>query len=82
MDEKIDISPLFETEKGLSTGHEVIASLLKNVHYKKYVTKRKKLSVQTDILMLEDILVSQQRFANRKSPKKDSQIHQIIIYQM
>ena len=24
VDEKIDISPLFETEKGLSTGHEVI----------------------------------------------------------
>ena len=47
VDEKIDISPLFETEKGLSTGHEVIASLLKNVHYKKYVIKRKKLSVQT-----------------------------------
>ena len=47
MDEKIDISPLFETEKGLSTGHEVISSLLKNVHYKKYVIKRKKLSVQT-----------------------------------
>ena len=47
MDEKIDISPLFETEKGLSTGHEVIASLLKNVHYKKYVIKRKKLSIQT-----------------------------------
>ena len=42
MDEKIDISPLFETEKGLSTGHEVISSLLKNVHYKKYVIKRKK----------------------------------------
>jgi len=47
VDEKIDISPLFETEKGLSTGHEVISSLLKNVHYKKYVIKRKKLSVQT-----------------------------------
>ncbi len=47
VDEKIDISPLFETEKGLSTGHEVISSLLKNVHYKKYVIKRKKLSIQT-----------------------------------
>ncbi|MAZ46520.1 MAG: hypothetical protein CMM98_02960, partial [Rickettsiales bacterium] len=47
VDEKIDISPLFETEKGLSTGHEVISSLLKNSHYKKYVIKRKKLSVQT-----------------------------------
>ena len=44
---KIDISPLFETEKGLSTGHEVISSLLKNIHYKKYVIKRQKLSVQT-----------------------------------
>ena len=47
VDEKIDISPLFETEKGLSTGHEVISSLLKNIHYKKYVIKRQKLSVQT-----------------------------------
>ena len=46
VDEKIDISPLFETEKGLSTGHEVISSL-KNIHYKKYVIKRQKLSVQT-----------------------------------
>ena len=27
---KIDISPLFETEKGLITGHNVIGTLLKN----------------------------------------------------
>ncbi len=29
VDKKIDISPLFETEKGLSSGHEVMNSLLK-----------------------------------------------------
>ena len=28
VDDKIDISPLFETEKGLASGHEVISSLL------------------------------------------------------
>ena len=47
VDKKIDISPLFETEKGLSSGHEVMNSLLKNIHFKKYVITRKKLSIQT-----------------------------------
>ncbi len=44
---KIDISPLFETEKGLITGHNVIGTLLKNNHYREYVKKRKKLTIQT-----------------------------------
>ena len=47
VDDKIDISPLFETEKGLASGHEVISSLLLNKHYKEYILKRKKISVQT-----------------------------------
>ena len=47
VEDKVDISPLFETEKGLSTGHTVISTLLKNNHFKKYVLNRKKLSVQT-----------------------------------
>ena len=47
VDHKIDISPLFETEKGLTSGHEVISSLLKNIHYRKYIFKREKLCVQT-----------------------------------
>ena len=47
VEEKVDISPLFETEKGLSSGHNVISTLLKNHHYRKYVIKRKKLAVQT-----------------------------------
>ena len=47
VEDKVDISPLFETEKGLSNGHNVISTLLKNSHYKKYVMKRNKLAVQT-----------------------------------
>ena len=34
VEDKVDISPLFETEKGLSTGHNVISTLLKNSHLK------------------------------------------------
>ena len=47
VEEKIDISPLFETEKGLITGHTVIGTLLKNDYYREYVQKRKKLTIQT-----------------------------------
>ena len=47
VDEKIDISPLFETEKGISSGHNVIATLLKNNHFRRYLNYRKKLSIQT-----------------------------------
>ena len=32
VEEKIDISPLFETEKGLENGHAIISTLLKNRH--------------------------------------------------
>ena len=47
VEEKIDISPLFETEKGLATGHDLIRTLIKNHNFKKYILKRKKLTVQT-----------------------------------
>ena len=58
VDDKIDISPLFETEKGLASGHEVISSLLLNKHYKEYILRRKKLVCKQAFLMLEDILDS------------------------
>ncbi len=47
VDKKIDISPLFETRKGLEIGHDVVRTLLKNINFKKYVLSRKKLTVQT-----------------------------------
>ena len=47
LENKVDISPLFETERGLKNGHNVISTLLKNDHYKKYIVQRKKLSIQT-----------------------------------
>ena len=47
VEKKIDISPLFETEKGLEIGHDVIRTLLKNSNFKKYILGRKKLTVQT-----------------------------------
>ena len=47
VEEKVDISPLFETEKGLENGHSIISTLLKNKHFRSYVLKRKKITVQT-----------------------------------
>ena len=47
VEKKIDISPLFETERGLEIGHDVIRILLKNSNFKKYILGRKKLTVQT-----------------------------------
>ena len=47
VEDKIDISPLFETERGLTNGHNVISTLLKNTHFRKYLNCRKKLSIQT-----------------------------------
>ena len=55
VEEKVDISPLFETEKGLENGHAIISTLLKNKHYRSYVLKRKKLQFKQDIQMQEDI---------------------------
>ena len=47
VEKQIDISPLFETEKGIEIGHDVIRTLLKNSNFKKYILSRKKLTVQT-----------------------------------
>ena len=47
VESKIDISPLFETEKGIEIGDDVIRTLLKNSNFKKYILARKKLTVQT-----------------------------------
>ena len=45
--DKVDISPLFETEKALKGGSRVIDQLLENPHYRAYVRKRGRISVQT-----------------------------------
>jgi phosphoenolpyruvate carboxylase len=47
LDEKIDISPLFETEKALANGHLVVETLVKNQHYRKYLLNRGKICIQT-----------------------------------
>lgn len=44
--EKVDISPLFETDEALMRGAEVIEELLENPHYFAYVKKRKRLCIQ------------------------------------
>ena len=47
LDKKIDISPLFETEKALANGHLVVETLVKNQHYRKYLLNRGKICIQT-----------------------------------
>ena len=47
IENKIDISPLFETEKALASGHTIIETLIKNNHYKKYILARGKICIQT-----------------------------------
>ncbi|WP_417318763.1 phosphoenolpyruvate carboxylase [Emcibacter sp.] len=46
VDDKVDISPLFETDQALARGAEVIEELLENPHYYAYVKKRGRLCVQ------------------------------------
>lgn len=45
--DRIDISPLFETQRALDVGHRVIEQLLNNRHYREYVLKRGRICVQT-----------------------------------
>ena len=71
VDKNIDISPLFETEKGLSSGHEVMNSLLKNIHFKKYVITRKNLAYKQVFQTPEGIWDNQRSVIYRKSSKKD-----------
>ncbi len=47
VEDRIDISPLFETERALEVGSRVIDTLLENPHYRAYVEKRGRLCVQT-----------------------------------
>ncbi len=47
VDEQVDISPLFETERALANGHLVIETLVKNIHFRKYILKRGKICIQT-----------------------------------
>jgi phosphoenolpyruvate carboxylase len=45
--DKIDISPLFETERALEVGSRVIDQLLENPHFRAYVQARGRLCIQT-----------------------------------
>lgn len=47
VDDRVDISPLFETPNALERGADVIAELLENRHYRAYVRKRGRLAIQT-----------------------------------
>lgn len=47
IDDRLDISPLFETERALELGSRVIDALLDNPHYRAYVEKRGRLCIQT-----------------------------------
>jgi len=45
--DRVDISPLFETEKALEVGSRIIEQLLENPHYRDYVRRRGRLCIQT-----------------------------------
>lgn len=47
IDDRLDISPLFETPHALEHGHDMIAELVENEHYRSYIQARKRLCVQT-----------------------------------
>jgi len=47
VEERLDISPLFETATALERGSDVIADLLDNKHYLAYVRSRGRLCIQT-----------------------------------
>lgn len=47
VDDKVDISPLFETEKALEAGSRVVDQLLENRHYRAYVRRRGRICIQT-----------------------------------
>lgn len=47
IEDRLDISPLFETERALEVGSRVIDALLENPHYRAYVQKRGRLCIQT-----------------------------------
>jgi len=47
IDDRLDISPLFETPHALEHGHDMIAELVENEHFRAHVHARKRLCVQT-----------------------------------
>ena len=47
VDKNIDISPLFETEKALANGHNIIENLIKNTHFRSYIINRGRICIQT-----------------------------------
>ena len=68
VEEKVDISPLFETEKGLSSGHNVISTLLKNITIKILLQEKtcstNRFSVQVGIYLITS-------FVDRKFTEKN-----------
>ena len=47
VEERVDLSPLFETPAALRHGHEIIAELLANRHYRRYIEGRGRLCIET-----------------------------------
>ena len=47
IEDRVDISPLFETERAMERGAEIIKGLLKLKSYRDYVLKRGRISIQT-----------------------------------
>ena len=47
VEDKVDISPLFETAKAMERSGRIIEELLENPHYRAYVEKRGRLCIQT-----------------------------------
>lgn len=47
VEDRIDISPLFETPVAMERGSDIIADLLDNAHYRKYIEGRARLCIQT-----------------------------------
>ena len=47
IDEKIDISPLFETESAMEHGARFLDAIMGDINYRKYVRKRGRIAIQT-----------------------------------
>ena len=47
VDDKLDISPLFETSTALERGEQLISKLLDNKYFVEYIQKRGRLCIQT-----------------------------------
>lgn len=47
IEDRLDISPLFETGKALEVGSRIIDTVLENPHFRAYVQKRGRLCIQT-----------------------------------